>query len=645
MRLREVKVENVRSFLKSATLQLESNICILIGPNGGGKTNLLDIATTTLRVYLLNSWVSRRVNNGTVDLDEFVPNDQIRPAFLERHHQGQGRRQQISLVLEVTESDIRNIKAIQAASPTLDPLDEKVMRGGNRASVSANWDLNALKPGLLLTYTVIDGALQPPPDDAHRIFREFLNHFELLSQKMHLAGLGTLTTPMLSLPVNRSHNPLQLSVSLASHNEGDYKKSVDAATSRTGASTTIVAIGRLARQWRELLELADGKTREKFYADEKVVRLTQALESLGYTWELKCTNTNTNQFEILLTKQGISFLASNASSGEKELLTYLLSIYALGVRDALVVVDEPELHLHPRWQKILLGLFERLAADTGNQFVLATHSPTFIAPSSIQYVSRVHSESQQSQITRLNDLSLPDRKYLFQAVNSQNNERIFFADVVVLVEGISDRIVFERILDDCKSMPDSYQGIVEIVDVGGKGFFATYQKLLSACRIRHSVIADLDYVEQIGTAAIKGLFSLDTKELVGDVVNNPKSLDGVELAAAIEEAINSNSTDRLKTIWPHILKRRRRIKEDMSYDEMGVLNSFAFEQGCKGLVLLRRGVLEDYLPKGFKKKDIEPLIRLMEDDDLSMKLSEGSYDALKGFLLLAIENARISLPS
>lgn len=641
MRLREIQVENVRSFLQPAILQIDSNICILIGPNGGGKTNLLDIATTTLRVYLLNSWVYRRISDGGINLDEFIPNDQVNPTYLERHHQGKSRRQRVTLIVEVTESDIKNIAAIQTASPTIDPLDGKVMRGGSRASVSANWDTSVLRPGLLLSYSVIDGSLQPPPDDAHRIFREFLNHFELLSQKMHLAGLATLTTPMLSLPVNRSHNQLQLSVTLASHNEGDYKKGVDAATSRTGASTTIVAIGRLAKQWRELLELADGRTRERFYADDKVVRLTQALQSLGYTWELKCTNTNNNQFEILLTKQGISFLASNASSGEKELLTYLLSIYALGVRDALVIVDEPELHLHPRWQKVLLNLFERLAADTGNQFILATHSATFIAPSSIQYVSRVHSEAQQSRVTRLNDLSLPDRKYLFQAVNSQNNERIFFADAVILVEGISDRIVFEKILDDGKAMPDRYQGIVEIIDVGGKGFFSTYQKLLTACRIRHSVIADLDYIEQIGTEAIKSLFELDTKELVGDVINNPKSLDGAELAAAIDEALTKNSTARLEAIWPYILRRRKRLKQNLSYEQIGLLNCFTFEQRRKGNLLLRRGALEDYLPMGFKKKDLEPLIRLIEGDDLRAMLPSGSYEALQQYLFEAIESAHV----
>ena len=86
---------------------------------------------------------------------------------------------------------------------------------------------------------------------------------------------------------------------------------------------------------------------------------------------------------MILDKQGSRFRLSAASSGERELMTYLFAIYALNVKDALIVIDEPELHLHPRWQKILLELFERLAKDTGNQFLMATHSPAFASPATI----------------------------------------------------------------------------------------------------------------------------------------------------------------------------------------------------------------------------------------------------------------------
>ena len=60
MKLRRVLVENVRSFLDSAELLLEGEISIIIGPNGGGKTNLLDTTTTALRKHLLSSITPRK---------------------------------------------------------------------------------------------------------------------------------------------------------------------------------------------------------------------------------------------------------------------------------------------------------------------------------------------------------------------------------------------------------------------------------------------------------------------------------------------------------------------------------------------------------------------------------------------------------
>ncbi len=54
MKLRRVLVENVRSFLEPAELLLDGDISIIIGPNGGGKTNLLDTTTTILRRHLLS---------------------------------------------------------------------------------------------------------------------------------------------------------------------------------------------------------------------------------------------------------------------------------------------------------------------------------------------------------------------------------------------------------------------------------------------------------------------------------------------------------------------------------------------------------------------------------------------------------------
>jgi len=291
-----------------------------------------------------------------------------------------------------------------------------------------------------------------------------------------------------------------------------------------------------------LLEKDTGNARTDFKKDSNLTEMTTLLEELGYEWELETTNPLKNAYDIRLKKQGSSFLVGAASSGERELLTYLFAIFALNVRDALIVVDEPELHLHPKWQKRLLNLFVRLATSTGNQFLLATHSPTFVSPDSIQYISRVFSRDQQSNVLRLATASLPEAKHLLQIVNSQNNEGIFFADEVVLVEGLSDRIFFEAVLDRL-GRGTTYKSTLEIISVGGKGLFKAYGKLLAACQVPYSIVADLDYIEEIGNEDAKVLFRLDEGEIKKDVIDNVKSSDGTALVARIDRVLERRKGD------------------------------------------------------------------------------------------------------
>jgi energy-coupling factor transporter ATP-binding protein EcfA2 len=59
------------------------------------------------------------------------------------------------------------------------------------------------------------------------------------------------------------------------------------------------------------------------------------------------------------------------SSGEKQVLQILLETMA--VEESTIMVDEPELSLHPDWQKRLVRSMRRV--NSRAQFILATHSP------------------------------------------------------------------------------------------------------------------------------------------------------------------------------------------------------------------------------------------------------------------------------
>ena len=70
----------------------------------------------------------------------------------------------------------------------------------------------------------------------------------------------------------------------------------------------------------------------------------------------------------------------DASSGEISIISGILGI-AAGIQDnALVLIDEPEISLHPEWQDRYLKLLrDTFSAFRGCHFVIATHSPIILS--------------------------------------------------------------------------------------------------------------------------------------------------------------------------------------------------------------------------------------------------------------------------
>lgn len=623
MLLRRVSIQNVRSFLDKEELSLDGAISIVIGPNGGGKTNLLDTVVVMLRRYMFASKYARHEPTAEYpNRHVFRDNDVLNNMVLDRYNGHEGRDQLVEVEVEVTDLDIQSMRAMQADAPRLLELAGKKYINLALGQASG-WKLDQITAGNRFVYRLHNGGLSTASGQAATDFLQFLQMFDTDKSLREEYELASLSTPLVYLPVNRSASGFQSSVQLAGYNEFETKRQIDAASSRSGTQIVNWAIGRLASKYRLLLEKDRGTAAKEFYEDRNLKELTRLLKGLGYDWSLETVDALKNLYDIRLKKQGTSFLVGAASSGERELLTYLFAIFALNVRDALIIVDEPELHLHPKWQKSLLALFVELARTTGNQFLLATHSPTFVSPESIQYVSRVFSQQQKSKILRLNTSALPEAKHLLNIVNSQNNERLFFADRVALVEGISDRIFFESVLDHF-GRSSATRAVLEVISVGGKGFFDAYAKILSACGIPFSIIADLDYIEQVGTPEIKELFQTDTSEIKTDVIENVKSIDGSTLAAAIDAAIETKSWDHASQIWEYIKTRRRRLREDLDDSQKKALRDFLSNMRAKNVFILGRGALEAYLPEGYRGKDLDKLIRLVSDQHFFGQLpSEG----------------------
>lgn len=199
--------------------------------------------------------------------------------------------------------------------------------------------------------------------------------------------------------------------------------------------------------------------------------------------------------------------------------------------------------------------------------------------------------------------------------------------IVVLVEGLMDRIFFEAVLDH-HGRSDSSRTITEIVSVGGKGFFAAYEKILKACRIDYAIVADLDYLEEIGSGRIKALFALDVREMKKDVLENEGSLDAAALVARIDEAMASGDWTDARMTWEYIKSRRRRLRPNLDAQEQLALEAFIAALAQSGIYVLSKGALEAYLPEGYRSKDLDKLIRLLALPNFWKLLDRQAQDEL-----------------
>ena len=89
--------------------------------------------------------------------------------------------------------------------------------------------------------------------------------------------------------------------------------------------------------------------------------------------KLKGISKDSKNMPIFENSQGEEFDINELSSGEKQLFLRTLSIKMLEPEDSIILIDEPELSLHPKWQQQIIKVYQNIGKN--NQIIVATHSP------------------------------------------------------------------------------------------------------------------------------------------------------------------------------------------------------------------------------------------------------------------------------
>ena len=263
---------------------------------------------------------------------------------------------------------------------------------------------------------------------------------------------------------------------------------------------------------------------------------------------------------------------------------------SISVPTTILAIDEPELYQHPSRQRHIASTLRDLASggDDGPlghvQIIFTTHSPHFvsldrcddvrvIAKAGIDGSNPAATEAKFVNIESLGgertvgnrrgaQPSLDAIRTNLAAITSIQTNEGFFAAVVVLVEGDTDKAVLKAIASSMNCDFDAYD--VAVVPVGGKGSLVRPLRVFMGLGIPTYVVWDGDGSETSTDRKLRALLGMNTDD---------ESHRGMRLSSDIETTLELEFDDDL---WQRsmdeaieqlgIPKRQRNKKSPVLYE-------------------------------------------------------------------------------
>lgn len=369
-------------------------------------------------------------------------------------------------------------------------------------------------------------------------------------------------------------------------------------------------------------------------------------------------------------------LKENECHGLKELISLLTFLYNPDYN--CIIIDEPELHLHPQFQSYIIQEIRNMAGDPitnpGKKiFFLITHSPYFIDLQNLDDLKNVivfHKDKIPSYIDSFNS----DDEYRLKPLLSRFNthhKQFFFSSSPIFVEGYSDFNIFSYLYEKV-GMNLGALGAC-IIEVGGKDELEVFFRICRKVDIDAKFITDYDailrgklretisnnqksveYCQKLG-------FDLK-RDLIGDIEvklrNFAQKLIDLKSKMVLPDYIqkledttdNSKLHDLRKTILHILIHKSDEIEKILPQFKgdidliIGKYNQIIKAFEICNIFILPRGELEDYYIKTssgdkYKRFDVEReyILNITNRDEINQQ-----YQDLFEILKKAIPNIDIN---
>jgi predicted ATP-dependent endonuclease of OLD family len=336
MKLHSLEIKNFRA-IEDISLDFTDligrprPINLIVGPNGSGKTSILDAIHVVVKVF------------------ENPQNPELREGLeynVQQLVRGRANIAEITFEYSIEKDEAEAIDDVYSSLklPQNVNLSESVPPLESPAKVI--WYYPSRKPNNLCDYEIL-------PRNSIRVLGARGRAYQAISQNRQTSQIFDRIGGVCYLDQRRT---VRLFKSFNKQNIEDKNAHSD-------------VLSWLIEYYRKHLTWKKEKYGESYWH-----RVQRLFNKICFPSELIGLESGPDSDTVILKRKGIEYDLLQMSSGEHQILRILVGLAADTAKNSIVLIDEVELHLHPAWQKRLIQILRE--DDSNNQYIFTTHSPT-----------------------------------------------------------------------------------------------------------------------------------------------------------------------------------------------------------------------------------------------------------------------------